>query len=57
MHGALVTAPSEQAADRKRISVSEAALTDASEYLRFIVDSGIFGVSLAKTFAYKPLLA
>jgi len=25
--------------------------------VRFIVDSGIFGVSLAETFAYKPLLA
>ncbi|ASY69002.1 hypothetical protein [Sinorhizobium fredii] len=52
-----MNAPSEQAADRKRITVIEAALTDASEYLRFIVDSGIFGVPLAKTFAYKPLLA
>ncbi|WP_172401992.1 hypothetical protein [Ensifer aridi] len=27
------------------------------KYVRFIVDSGIFGVSLAETFAYKPLLA
>lgn len=27
------------------------------KYVGFPVDSGIFGVSLADTFAYKPLLA
>ncbi|APG84597.1 hypothetical protein [Sinorhizobium americanum] len=33
------------------------SLIEHANILRFIVDSGIFGVSLARTFAYKPLLA
>ncbi|MDK1372975.1 MULTISPECIES: hypothetical protein [unclassified Sinorhizobium] len=31
--------------------------SERRKYRRFIVDSEIFGVSLAETFAYKPLLA